>query len=93
LDDWSAFLKDVDLCWAPVRSLKDAMEDPYTISRGMVLTDADGNKHLGIPIRFRDEPGQARLTLPDYGADSERLAAEAGLEAATIADLKARGAI
>jgi len=93
LDEWSAFLQDVDLCWAPVRSLKDAMEDPYTLSRGMVLTDADGHKHLGIPIRFRDEPGVARLTLPDYGADSESLAAEAGLEASAIAALKARGAI
>ncbi len=93
LDEWSAFLKDVDLCWAPVRSLKDAMEDPYTISRSMVLTDDKGNKHLGIPIRFRDEPGQARLTLPDYGADSESLAAEAGLDTKAIAALKERGAI
>jgi crotonobetainyl-CoA:carnitine CoA-transferase CaiB-like acyl-CoA transferase len=69
------------------------MEDPYTVSRGMVLTDDQGNKHLGIPIRFRDEPGQARLSLPDYGADSESLAAEAGLEPGAIAALKGRGAI
>ena len=62
LDEWAIFLKDVDLCWAPVRTLKDAMEDPYTLSRNMILTDGHGNKHLGIPIRFADEPGRADLT-------------------------------
>jgi crotonobetainyl-CoA:carnitine CoA-transferase CaiB-like acyl-CoA transferase len=93
LDDWVVFLKDVDLCWAPVRTLKDAMEDPYTISRGMVLTDYTGNKHLGIPIRFRDEPGHADLRLPGYGADSQTLARDAGLSEVAIAILVAKGAI
>jgi crotonobetainyl-CoA:carnitine CoA-transferase CaiB-like acyl-CoA transferase len=93
LDEWVVFLKDVDLCWAPVRTLKDAMEDPYTLSRGMVLTDEGGNKHLGIPIRFRDEPGHADLRLPEYGADSQALARDAGLSAAAIAELVAKGAI
>jgi crotonobetainyl-CoA:carnitine CoA-transferase CaiB-like acyl-CoA transferase len=93
LAEWVTFLKDVDLCWAPVRSLKDAMEDPYTIERGMVLTDQDGNQHLGIPIRFKHEPGHADLSLPAYGAHSEELAAQAGLDPDQIADLVARGAI
>jgi crotonobetainyl-CoA:carnitine CoA-transferase CaiB-like acyl-CoA transferase len=93
LEYWVDFLKDVDLCWAPVRSLKDAMADPYTISRGMVLTDEDGNKHLGIPIRFADEPGHADLTLPDYGAHSRDLAREAGLNETQIGELIANGAI
>jgi crotonobetainyl-CoA:carnitine CoA-transferase CaiB-like acyl-CoA transferase len=93
LDYWVAFLKDVDLCWAPVRSLKDAMADPYTIARGMVITGPDGHKHLGIPIRFLDEPGQANLKLPDYGAHSTQLAREAGLNDDAINVLKARGAL
>jgi crotonobetainyl-CoA:carnitine CoA-transferase CaiB-like acyl-CoA transferase len=93
LEDWTAFLKDIDLCWAPVRSLKDAMEDPYTVERGMVLQDEAGQKHLGIPIRFRDEPGRADLKLPEYGEHSEALAEQAGLPAHQIAALKDRGAI
>jgi crotonobetainyl-CoA:carnitine CoA-transferase CaiB-like acyl-CoA transferase len=93
LDHWVTFLKDVDLCWAPVRSLKDAMEDPYTISRGMVLTDENGHKHLGIPIRFKHEPGQANLKLPSYGEHSGQLAQEAGLSPEEIAALRARQAI
>jgi crotonobetainyl-CoA:carnitine CoA-transferase CaiB-like acyl-CoA transferase len=93
LAEWEVFLKGVDLCWAPVRSLKDAMDDPYTAERGMVLTDADGNRHLGIPIRFRDEPGRADLTLPDYGEHSEQLAQAAGLDGDAISRLRGRGAI
>jgi crotonobetainyl-CoA:carnitine CoA-transferase CaiB-like acyl-CoA transferase len=93
LDEWVIFLNDIDLCWAPVRSLKDAMEDPYTLSRNMVLTDAQGQKHLGIPIRFRDEPGRADLTLPDYGAHSTQLARHAGLDEEAITALVAKGAL
>jgi crotonobetainyl-CoA:carnitine CoA-transferase CaiB-like acyl-CoA transferase len=93
LEEWVVFLADVDLCWAPVRTLKDAMADPYTISRGMVLTDEAGNKHLGIPIRFADEPGHANLSLPIYGAHSQELAREAGLDETQIASLLGRGAI
>jgi crotonobetainyl-CoA:carnitine CoA-transferase CaiB-like acyl-CoA transferase len=93
LEEWVVFLKDVDLCWAPVRTLKDAMADPYTVSRGMVLTDDAGNKHLGIPIRFKDEPGHADLRLPNYGENSVELAQEAGLSSAQIAVLLAKNAI
>lgn len=93
LDEWTQFLKEVDLCWAPVRTLKDAMDDPYTRARGMVLTDRDGNKHLGIPIRFAHEPGRAKLELPDYGAHSRVLAKEAGLSNAQIDALIAKGVI
>ncbi len=93
LAEWEVFLKGVDLCWAPVRSLKDAMEDPYTAERGMVLTDEAGQRHLGIPIRFKDEPGRANLSLPAYGAHSRELAAAAGLDADAIAALAERGSI
>lgn len=93
LDEWVIFLTQVDLCWAPVRTLKDAMADPYTIARGMVLTDSAGNRHLGIPIRFADEPGQANLSLPDYGGHSIELAKEAGLSDEQISRLVEKGAI
>jgi crotonobetainyl-CoA:carnitine CoA-transferase CaiB-like acyl-CoA transferase len=93
LADWSVFLKSVDVCWSPVRSLKDAMDDPTTAARGMTLTDAQGARHVGPPIRFKDEPPQPNLSLPAFGAHSEALAREAGLDAETIAALRARGAI
>ncbi len=46
-----SFLEPVDCCWAFVRSLKDAFEDPHTLHRRMLLTDARGNRHIGPPIK------------------------------------------
>jgi crotonobetainyl-CoA:carnitine CoA-transferase CaiB-like acyl-CoA transferase len=93
LDHWASFLKSVDLCWAPVRTLKDAMDDPYTASRGMVLTDTDGNRHLGVPIRYADEPAQPDLSLPSYGAHSADLARQSGLSDNEVDDLLSRGVL
>lgn len=93
LAEWSEFLKTIDVCWAPVRSLKDAMDDPHASERGMLLRDESGVRHLGPPIRFRNEPPRPNLRLPSFGEHSEELARAAGLDQATIAALKARGAI
>lgn len=93
LAEWEAFLSGVDLCWAPVRTLKDAFADPHTYARGMVLTDAAGNRHIGVPVKFHAEPARPDLAVPGYGEHSEAIAAEAGLSAETIARLRAKGTI
>jgi crotonobetainyl-CoA:carnitine CoA-transferase CaiB-like acyl-CoA transferase len=93
LAEWEAILAPVDLCWAPVRSLKDALDDPYAVDRGQVLIDEDGNRHLGPPIRFLDEPAQPDLRIPALGAHSAEIAAEAGFSPAVVAALKAKGAL
>ena len=91
--EWEMFLAPVDVCWAPVRSLKDAFDDPYALERGQILKDADGYRHLGPPIRFRHEDGRPDLRVPAYGEHSEEIAHEAGLSPDAIAALKARGAL
>jgi len=90
---WEDFLAKVDCCWAPIRSLKDAFADAHTSARGMLLEDESGNSHIGVPIKFQEEAGAPNLRLPAYGADSESLAREVGLDAATIHALKSRNAI
>lgn len=93
LAEWQAFLEPIDCAWAWVRSLKDAFEDPFTAERGMVFEDADGNRHVGPPIKFENEPPRPNPAIPTFGQHSEALAAEAGLSAEKIAELKARGTI
>lgn len=34
LADWEAWFADKDVCWAPVRTLKDAFDDPALAARG-----------------------------------------------------------
>jgi crotonobetainyl-CoA:carnitine CoA-transferase CaiB-like acyl-CoA transferase len=93
LAEWEQFLSGVDVCWAPVRSLKNALEEDYAIERGIVLTDKQGQRHLGPPIRFRADPPQPNLRTPKYGEHSEQIARDAGLSDEVIGALKSRGAI
>jgi crotonobetainyl-CoA:carnitine CoA-transferase CaiB-like acyl-CoA transferase len=66
-DDWMAWAADKDLAFAPVLDLTEAWAQPQVAARGMLLCDDQGNPHIGPPIRFRHEPAQPRLTLPDLG--------------------------
>lgn len=93
LAHWEAFLQPVDCCWSVVRSLKEAFDDPFTVERGMVFTDAQGNRHVGPPIRFEKEPPQPNPALAGYGQHSTEIAREAGLAEAEIAALIKKGTI
>ncbi|MEM9570599.1 MAG: CoA transferase [Pseudomonadota bacterium] len=93
LADWQAFLQPIDCAWAWVRSLKEAFDDPFTRERGMVFTDSEGNRHVGPPIKFQNEPPQPNPVVPAFGEHSVELAKSVGLNQATIAELKAKGTI
>ena len=93
LAEWEAFLTDIDVCWAPVRTLKDAFDDPHTRARGLVFEDAAGHRHIGPPIRFAKEPPEPKPAVPGFGEHSETLAREAGFDAERIRAMKERGVI
>ena len=93
LAHWEHFLAQVDCCWAPVRTLKDAFADAHAEHRGMLLKDEAGNTHIGMPIKFANEPGQPQLELPEYGQHSVEIARQLGISEATIEALKERDAI
>ncbi len=93
LAQWQEFLKDVDCCWSPVRTLKDAFDDPFTKARGMVWQDDAGNRHIGMPIRYLSEPGTPSPRVPGYGEDSAAIAAEVGLTDERIRKLQVSGTI
>ncbi len=93
LSHWIEFLTPVDCCWAPVRDLKEAFDDPFTEERGMVFWDDRGQAHVGPPIRFLNEQPQPDPRLPGFGEHSEAIAREAGLSPQAITELKAKGTI
>jgi crotonobetainyl-CoA:carnitine CoA-transferase CaiB-like acyl-CoA transferase len=64
--EWEAFLQPLDLCWAPLRDLKEGFADPHAKARGMALSDAAGNRHIGPAAKFRDEPAEPTFDLPPY---------------------------
>ena len=62
--DWEAWFEDRDVAFAPVRTLKEAVDDPELAARGMIGCNGNGLAHLGTPIHFLDEPAILRLDAP-----------------------------
>jgi crotonobetainyl-CoA:carnitine CoA-transferase CaiB-like acyl-CoA transferase len=93
LAEWTAFLTPLEIAWAPVRTLHEAVTSEHAQARRMVLEDPAGQPHLGIPIKFRGEPGRVDPSLDALGASTDAVLAELGYPAAAIAALRADGAI
>ena len=93
LDEWLDWLDGMDVAYAPVRSLTEAIDDPNTSERGMVLVDERGRRHLGVPIRFAGEPAQPQLRTPSFGEHSDEIVASLGYDQPEIEQLRHEGAI
>jgi len=76
-DEWEAWFAGRDVCFAPVLDLKEALHQPHSIARRMLVRDEDGNLHLGLPIKYRGEPGRIDPRLPKLGEHTATVIAEA----------------
>ena len=75
---WIHWFEDVDAAFAPVNNLREAMDNPQVRHRGMVVEDDVGREHLGIPIKFLNEPGRIDFAAPEVGAHNEEIARSLG---------------
>jgi crotonobetainyl-CoA:carnitine CoA-transferase CaiB-like acyl-CoA transferase len=91
--EWVEWFKGRDVAFAPMRTLPEALEDAHFKARGMVLKDARGWDHLGIPIAFRCEPGHVSFDAPAHGQHSSAILRSLDYADAHIAQLKSRGVI
>lgn len=80
-----------------IYSAKDIAEDPHYRARGVIetVTTADGLpvEVPGIIPRMSGNPGQIHSRGPVLGEHTDKILAEAGLDAQEIALLKARGVV
>lgn len=86
---WQTFLKQVDVCWSPVRSLNEAIRDQHLTEREMLLTDELGNHHLGVPIKFLNEPAEPNFDLPEFSQDTQKILLELGYSEQQILQMQA----
>ena len=91
--EWMEWFKGRDVAFAPLRTLPEALEDAHFKARGMVSRDARGWDHLGVPIRFTDEPARPNFDPPGHGQHSAAILRELGYADGEIAALKAAGVI
>jgi len=90
--EWVSWFEGRDICFAPVKNLREAFDDPQVEARGMRIVDEQGQEHLGIPIRFRNEPGELDFALPALGEHTREVLQEFGYTAAQIDELRDAGA-
>ncbi|MCB2107262.1 MAG: CoA transferase [Rhodobacteraceae bacterium] len=87
--EWIEALSGMDLGWAPVMDMAEALRQPQAAARGMVLTDDHGNRHIGNPIKFSDEPAEFGFESPLPNEHADMLLSELGYNTATIAKMRA----
>lgn len=93
LAHWEALLSTLDVCWAPVRGLHEALQSEHLKAREMVVEFPDGQKHLGLPIKFAQEPGRLRPVAPALGEHTRGVLAEVGYRDNELDAMQARGSI
>jgi len=91
LDYWNKFLADIDVCWSPVRTLNDAIRDQHLQQREMLLTDEQGNHHLGVPIKYHCEPAKPDLSLPKFSQHTAEILQQLGYSEQDILAMKENG--
>jgi len=91
--EWVSWFAGKDIGFAPVLNLREAFDREHVRARGMLLHDAEGQEHLGVPIRYEAEPAKPVLSLPRLGEHTEEILGGAGYSAAEITALRAEGAL
>jgi crotonobetainyl-CoA:carnitine CoA-transferase CaiB-like acyl-CoA transferase len=89
--EWEAFMADLDVCFSPVNDLRTGLDLPQTRAREMVLEDGNGKEHLGVPLKYAEEPAAPRLRAPAHGADTDAILRELGVDADELARLRTDG--
>jgi crotonobetainyl-CoA:carnitine CoA-transferase CaiB-like acyl-CoA transferase len=93
LAQWTALLSKLDVAWAPVRSLHEAVHSEQAMARGMVVEKPSGQPHLGPAIKFQNEPAELNPRLDALGESTTVVLQAAGFSDAQIAAMKAAGAL
>jgi crotonobetainyl-CoA:carnitine CoA-transferase CaiB-like acyl-CoA transferase len=89
--EWSRWMADKDVAFAPVKTLREGLDDPQVRHREMVVEDARGWEHIGVAIKYADEPGRVDFTLARLGEHSEEILRGLGYTDAELAAMKAEG--
>ncbi|MGJ3265060.1 MAG: CaiB/BaiF CoA transferase family protein [Salinarimonas sp.] len=96
---WTARLEAAQVPAGPVASVPEALADPHTRARGMVIempspvVEGEALALLGNPLKLRATPVAYDRAPPPLGADRDAVLADLlGLDAAAIAALARNGA-
>jgi crotonobetainyl-CoA:carnitine CoA-transferase CaiB-like acyl-CoA transferase len=94
---WLSELDRVGVPCGPVHDMLQALADPQTIAREMVVEVEHSTlgkvKTLGLPIKFSRTPGKVQTGAPLFGEHTRSVLTEYGFDADEIAALQDEGAV
>lgn len=97
MDEWVHILEKADACFAPILTLEEAFNNPQLQSREMILETehpALGKiRQLGLPIKFKESPGNPSTYAPEIGEQNEDILTGLGYSNEVIKDFQRRGII
>ena len=97
MGEWVSLLADKDICFGPVATVEEMLDDPQARARQMVVEQADRRgetrRTLGNPLKLSATPPTLRTPPPDFGAHTDEVLATLGYTAGDVAALRARGIV
>ena len=95
--EWVAQLADKDICFGPVATVAEMMDDPQVRHRQMMIdsTDRHGEtrRTLGNPLKLSATPPTVRTPPAEFGAHTDEVLATLGYTTSDIASLRSRGVV
>ena len=58
----------------------------------MIIEDSEGNEHIGIPIKFQNEPGGVNFSAPTLGEHNREVALSLGYSETEVDEFERSGA-
>ncbi|MFW6334416.1 MAG: CaiB/BaiF CoA transferase family protein [Desulfosalsimonas sp.] len=97
LSYWKKALEGLEICWAPVQNLDEALADPCLVAREMVVELSDEKtgrlKALGAPVKLSETPPSVKGMPPQFGRDTREVLKEMGYSEDQIDKLAKQGVI
>ncbi len=93
LDEWTAELAPLDVCFGRIQSFDEVFHDPLFIARQMVVDlpagDGRSGKALGVPVKLSASPGAVRTAAVAFGTSTRAVLEQLGYSPAQIDRLAA----
>ena len=90
--EWVAQLVDQDICFGPVNTVEEMLDDPQVRHRRMVV-ELDGRRTLGNPVKLSATPPEITTPPPAMGEHTDAVLHQLGYSDGDIAGLRARGVV